>query len=320
MARASSLSGFPEWLPDGRVVEQHVLDSLRRTFELHGFAGIETRAVEPLSQLLRKGETSKEVYLLQRLQEEADDAGEVDAERRLGLHFDLTVPFARYVLEHAGQLSFPFKRYQIQKVWRGERPQDGRFREFVQADIDVVGQTELAYHFEVDIPLVIAEAFAALAEVGVPPVQILVNNRRVVEGFARGLGLVDVEAVLRVVDKLEKIGSQGVAHQLSTEAGASADQAQAVLELAAIRGADLGVVDRVRELAAAAFEALGCEGLARADFFVTGSDVVINEVNTMPGFTPFSMYPLLWERSGLSYTELIDELISLALERPAGLR
>ena len=254
MARPTPLSGFPEWLPDGRVVEQHVLDVLRRTFELHGFAGIETRAVEPLDQLLRKGETSKEVYVLRRLQEEAQDAAApaasgATAGSQLGLHFDLTVPFARYVLENAGHLAFPFRRYQIQKVWRGERPQDGRFREFVQADIDVVGQTELAYHFEVEIPLVIAEAFAALAEVGVPPVQILVNNRRVVEGFARGLGLVDVEAVLRVVDKLEKIGAEGVASQLGVEAGASAEQAQAVLELAAIRGADVEVVDRVRELA-----------------------------------------------------------------------
>ena len=165
MARPTPLSGFPEWLPDGRVVEQHVLDVLRRTFELHGFAGIETRAVEPLDQLLRKGETSKEVYVLRRLQESEERARPVgDTARRtagLGLHFDLTVPFARYVLENAGHLSFPFRRYQIQKVWRGERPQDGRFREFVQADIDVVGAGELPYHYEVELPLVIADAFAS---------------------------------------------------------------------------------------------------------------------------------------------------------------
>src|SRR3954451_20762573 len=98
MARPTPLSGFPEWLPEGRLVEQHVLDVLRRTFELHGFAGIETRAVEPLSQLLRKGETSKEVYLLRRLQEDPEDATTDDLDKQLGLHFDLTVPFARYVL------------------------------------------------------------------------------------------------------------------------------------------------------------------------------------------------------------------------------
>ncbi|MCG7288339.1 histidine--tRNA ligase [Cellulomonas sp. ACRRI] len=248
MARPTPLSGFPEWLPDGRVVEQHVLDTLRRTFELHGFAGIETRAVEPLDQLLRKGETSKEVYVLRRLQEEGD---ETDRSGQLGLHFDLTVPFARYVLENAGHLAFPFQRYQIQKVWRGERPQDGRFREFVQADIDVVGAGDLPYHYEVDLPLVMAEALGALRDIGVPPVRILVNNRRVAEGFYRGIGLTDVEGVLRSIDKLDKIGPEKVADLLVAEAGATPEQARACLDLAAISGGDAGVVDRVRELGAA---------------------------------------------------------------------
>ncbi len=258
MARPTPLSGFPEWLPAGRIVEQHVLTALQRTFELHGFAGIETRAVEPLDQLLRKGETSKEVYVLRRLQEDTPWTGAADAvdaprspdDRQLGLHFDLTVPFARYVLENAGHLAFPFKRYQIQKVWRGERPQDGRFREFLQADIDVVGAGELPYHFEVELPLVIAEALGSLASIGVPPVRILVNNRRVAEGFYRGLGLTDVDGVLRSIDKLDKIGADAVADLLVAETGATAEQAAACLELAGISGADAGVVDRVRDLAA----------------------------------------------------------------------
>ena len=257
MARPTPLSGFPEWLPAGRIVEQHILAALRHTFELHGFAGIETRAVEPLDQLLRKGETSKEVYVLRRLQEDTPWTGAADAvdapraadDRQLGLHFDLTVPFARYVLENAGHLAFPFKRYQIQKVWRGERPQDGRFREFVQADIDVVGAGELPYHYEVELPLVIAEALGSLAAIGVPPVRILVNNRRVAEGFYRGLGLEDVDGVLRSIDKLDKVGADAVAALLVAEAGATPEQAAACLELAAISGADAGVVDRVRELA-----------------------------------------------------------------------
>lgn len=254
MARPTPLSGFPEWLPAERLVEQHVLDVLRRTFELHGFAGIETRAVEPLEQLLRKGETSKEVYTLRRLQETDEErAGRGHRETEgagLGLHFDLTVPFARYVLENAGKLAFPFRRYQIQKVWRGERPQEGRFREFAQADIDVVGQGELPYHLEVELPLVIAEAFAALRDVGVPPVRILVNNRRVMEGFAQGLGVDAVEDVLRALDKLDKVGADAVVAMLREQAGASEEQARALLELASVRGEDESVADVVRELAA----------------------------------------------------------------------
>jgi histidyl-tRNA synthetase len=248
MAKPTPLSGFPEWLPDGRIVEQHVLDTLRHTFELHGFAGIETRAVEPLDQLLRKGETSKEVYVLSRLQEE-DGAARASSEKQLGLHFDLTVPFARYVLENAGKLAFPLRRYQIQKVWRGERPQEGRFREFIQADIDVVGAGELPYHFEVEAPLVMAEALGALAGIGLPPVRILVNNRRVAEGFYRGIGLDDVEGVLRQIDKLDKIGPDKVSGLLVAECGATEDQAKACLALASISGSDVGVIAEVRALA-----------------------------------------------------------------------
>ncbi|WP_456846693.1 histidine--tRNA ligase [Cellulomonas sp. P5_C6] len=270
MARPTPLSGFPEWLPEGRLVEQHVLDVLRRTFELHGFAGIETRAVEPLDQLLRKGETSKEVYVLRRLQEEA--GVEPDRAGTLGLHFDLTVPFARYVLENAGHLAFPFRRYQIQKVWRGERPQDGRFREFVQADIDVVGAGALPYHYEVELPLVMAEALAALQEIGVPPVRILVNNRKVAEGFYRGLGLTDVEAVLRSIDKLDKIGADAVAALLVAEAGADEAQARACLALASISGSDETVIDRVRALAGESNELLD-EGLAELGALVRAAAV-----------------------------------------------
>ena len=241
MARLSPLSGFPEWLPADRAVEAHVLDVLRRTFELHGFAGIETRAVEPVEELLRKGETSKEVYLVSRLQE--DEASDTD--RRLGLHFDLTVPLARYVLENQGKLVFPFKRYQIQKVWRGERPQDGRFREFTQADIDVIGRETLPFHYEVELPLVMAEALSALP---IPPVRIAVNNRKIAEGFYQGIGLTDVEAVLRCIDKLAKIGPDAVAELLASEAGADPEQARQALALATISGTDATVADRVREL------------------------------------------------------------------------
>ncbi|HEU5008992.1 MAG TPA: histidine--tRNA ligase [Jatrophihabitantaceae bacterium] len=237
----TSLSGFPELLPAERFVELAVLDRLRTTFELHGFAPLEARSAEPLDQLLRKGEIDKEVYVLRRLHAESDegDAG-------LGLHFDLTVPFARYVLDNAGHLEFPFRRYQIQKVWRGERPQTGRYREFTQADIDVVAKDELAFHHDVEVARVMAEALAALEFL--PPLRLQVNNRRLIEGFYRGLGATDVPAVMRAIDKLDKVPSDVVAKQLVDEAGLSDEQAAACLQLAEIRSTDTSFVDQVRAL------------------------------------------------------------------------
>src|SRR5690606_18974920 len=208
-----------------------------------GYAGIETRAVEPLESLLSKGETSKEVYLLRRLQADPDEAAA--ASDQLGLHFDLTVPFARYVAEHSGKLTFPFKRYQVQKVWRGERPQDGRFREFTQADIDVVAPGELPAHYEVEVPVVMATAFERLRELGVPQDRISVNNRRVAQGFYEGVGIEDVDGTLRVIDKLDKIGPEKVLAALQVEVGATQQQASACLELASITATDASVADKV---------------------------------------------------------------------------
>jgi histidyl-tRNA synthetase len=244
MSRPSSISGFPEWLPAQRTIELTVVDHIRRTFELYGFAPLETRAVEPLDQLLRKGETSKEVYLLRRLQADSGDAGD-GGDEALGLHFDLTVPFARFVGENAGRLAFPFRRYQMQKVWRGERPQEGRYREFFQADIDVVDRDSLAPHYEAEIPLVAADALRGLP---LPPVRIQVNNRKVCEGFYRGLGVPDPLAALRAVDKVDKIGPARVAELLTSTAGASEAQAKACLALAEISAPDGSFADAVRAL------------------------------------------------------------------------
>jgi histidyl-tRNA synthetase len=238
--KIAPLSGFPELLPEQRVVEQAVLDQLRRTFELHGFASIETRAAEPLEQLLRKGEIDKEVYVLRRLHAAADDDNS-----GLGLHFDLTVPFARYVLENAGKLDFPFRRYQIQKVWRGERPQEGRYREFTQADIDVVSRDVLALHHDVEIARVMAEALSALP---VPAFRLQLNNRKLMEGFFLGLGAPDVASVMRVIDKIDKIPVDVIATMLVDEAGLTATQAQLCLALAEIRTPDSSFVARVRAI------------------------------------------------------------------------
>lgn len=240
MSRPAALSGFPEYLPAQRLVELHVLDTVRRIFELHGFSSVETRAVEPLEQLLRKGEIDKEVYVLRRLH-----AAEDEADAGLGLHFDLTVPFARYVLQHAGQLEFPFRRYQIQKAWRGERPQEGRYREFTQADIDIVGRDTLAFHHEVEVALVMAEVFRALP---CPPAVIQVNNRKLAEGFFRGVGAADPGAALRAVDKLDKVGEERVAAMLVADAGMPEVGAKQCLALARIRTPDTSFVERVRSL------------------------------------------------------------------------
>jgi histidyl-tRNA synthetase len=243
MSKIMPISGFPEWSPANRVVEQYFLDRIRRTFELHGFASLETRAVEPLDTLLSKGETSKEVYLLRRLQADADDPrGASDAQ--LGLHFDLTVPFARYVLENAGKLQFPFRRYQIQKVWRGERPQEGRYREFYQCDIDIVDRDTLPAHYEAEIPLVIGDVFASLP---LPKATIQVNNRKILEGFYQGLGIADPMETMRIVDKLDKIGPAGVLAEL-VAGGVTEAQAKACLALAEISSADGSFAEEVAKL------------------------------------------------------------------------
>lgn len=243
MARPKPISGFPEFLPAGRLVENQVLAAITSTFELHGFAPIETRAVEPLDQLARKGEIDKEIYVVRRLHAQEGDADE------LGLHFDLTVPFARYVLEHSGHLNFPFRRYQVQKVWRGERPQEGRYREFTQADIDIVGRDRLADHHDAEIPLVALDVFGRLhRDLGLPPVSIRVNNRKLSEGFYRGLGIEDTAAVLQRVDKYDKVGPDVVVELLTEQVGLSETQASACVALAGISSEDESFVDQVRAL------------------------------------------------------------------------
>jgi len=237
----TKLSGFPEFLPAERAVELHVLDHLRRVFELHGFANVETRAVETLDTLLRKGEIDKEVYRVSRLQGEPDDGSDRGA---LALHYDLTVPFARYVLEHSNDLDFPFRRWQIQKVWRGERPQQGRFREFTQADIDIVGRGSLPFQADVEVAQVMAEALSGLP---IPALTLQVSNRKVLEGFALGLGIPEPTVVMPVVDKLDKLPRERVLADLQA-VGLAEAQADAILDLAAISGAGADVSARVRAL------------------------------------------------------------------------
>ena len=152
------ISGFPELLPEERRVELDWIDQIRTIFESYGFTSIEPRIVEPIDVLLKQGDTDKEIYTLGRLL----DTPKSDREPTFGLHYDLTIPMARYVAANMEKLDFPFKRYQIQKAWRGERPQDGRFREFMQCDIDVVDTREVPLHFDVEIPAIMNQALASI--------------------------------------------------------------------------------------------------------------------------------------------------------------
>ena len=239
MSKIAPLSGFPELLPEQRVVEREIIASLSRTFELHGFANIETRVVEPIERLAKGGEIDKEIFVLQRLNAEPGATAE------LGMHFDLTVPFARYVLENAGKLEFPFRRYQIQPAWRGERPQEGRYRQFTQADIDIVGRDTLGFHHDVEVVRVMVEALGALP---LPPLSFLVNNRKLIQGFYRGLGITDVTTAIKVIDKLDKLPAETVAQQLVERAGATPEQAEQCLRLASIRVSDTSFVEQVEAL------------------------------------------------------------------------
>jgi histidyl-tRNA synthetase len=297
VARPTPLSGFPEFLPEQRVIEQQVIALLQRSFELHGFAPIETRAVEPLDRLAKGGaDVDKEIYVIQRLhtapeEDPGSDSASRPADRdRLGLHFDLTVPFARYVVENAGQLQFPFRRYQIQKVWRGERPQEGRYREFTQADIDIVDTQTLAVHHDAELPLAALDAFERLhTELGLPPPLMRVNNRRLAQGFYAGLGIDDVAGVLRVVDKLDKIGHRQTHDQLVAETGLSAGQADQCLQLADIRTGDTSFVDRVRSLG------------VRHELLDAGLDELAQVVSTANDEVPGRMVADLSIARGLDY-------------------
>jgi histidyl-tRNA synthetase len=235
------VSGFPELLPEQRLVEQQWIDAIRETFESFGFCSIETPSVEEVEVLVAKGgDADKEIYALRRLH-----ATEDDRDARVALHYDLTVPLARYVAQHQGELVFPFKRYQIQRAWRGERPQEGRYREFYQCDIDVIGNETISIHFDAELPEIIYEAFRRL---GIERVSLHINNRKILEGFYRGLGIEDTVSAIRIVDKLDKIGKDGVRKAMSGELSLPADQIERCLALASIRTTDSSFVDAVGKL------------------------------------------------------------------------
>ncbi len=219
-----TLSGFMELLPQPQQQMERMMDILRRTYSLYGFTPLDTPVIEASEVLLAKGggETEKQIYRFQK--------GDAD----LALRFDLTVPLAKYVALHYNDLSFPFRRYQIGKVYRGERAQRGRFREFYQADIDIIGDGKLDITNEAEIPAIIYQTFTSL---GLKRFQIRVNNRKILNGFYAMLGLTEQSGdIMRTVDKLDKIGAEKVRTLLVDECGVSAESADEILKFIAIAG------------------------------------------------------------------------------------
>ena len=225
-----TLSGFMELLPAPQMQMERIMEILRRTYALYGFTPLDTPAIESAEVLLAKGggETEKQIYRFQK--------GDND----LALRFDLTVPLAKYVAIHAGELCFPFRRYQIGKVYRGERAQRGRFREFYQADIDIIGDGKLSILNEAEIPSIIYRTFRDL---GLERFQIRVNNRKILNGFYEILGLSDRAGdIMRTVDKLDKIGPENVRLVLCEDEGIGAEKADEILKFISIGGGNARVL------------------------------------------------------------------------------
>ena len=226
-----TLSGFMELLPARQMQMERFLQVLRETYSLYGFTPLDTPVIEAAEVLLAKGggETEKQIYRFEK--------GDSD----LALRFDLTVPLAKYVAQNYGVLSFPFRRFQIGKVYRGERAQRGRFREFYQADIDVIGDGQLDIVNEAEIPAIIYRTFTAL---GLQRFQIRVNNRKILGGFYSMLGLSEKAGdIMRTVDKLEKIGPEKVTEILTEDLGVSDADAEAILSFISIRGSNGQVLE-----------------------------------------------------------------------------
>ena len=230
-----TLSGFMELLPAPQAQMERMMQILRETYALYGFYPLDTPVLESSEVLLAKGggETEKQIYRFQK--------GDSD----LAMRFDLTVPLAKYVALNYGQLAFPFRRFQIGKVYRGERAQRGRFREFYQADIDIIGDGQLDIINEAEIPSIIYKTFSRM---GLKRFKIRINNRKVLNGFFAMLGLTERAGdVMRTIDKLEKIGADKVREILVEDCGASAEQADEILKFITIEGGTQGILTMLEQ-------------------------------------------------------------------------
>lgn len=279
------VTGFPEWLPEERLVEQQWFDHIRRVFESYGFCSLETPSVEELDVLRAKGEVDKEIYVIERLHKDESDKSEA----RLALHFDQTVPLARYVAQRFNDLVFPFKRYQIQRVWRGERPQAGRFREFYQCDIDVINVDNLPLHFDAEMPAIIWEVLSGLPGMEGEKIQLRISNRKILLGLLEAWGIANTVEVTRTIDKMEKIGKANV-HQGLLGAGLSMGQANLLLELTGVR---LSEPEKLKSRA----DSLGVTG----GMFNNGIDELCAVLGTLKHLPPDAIVADLSIVRGLDY-------------------
>jgi len=234
IVKPSILPGFMELLPADQILFNKMLDKIRANFEKYGYIPIDTPVIEKSEILLAKGggETEKQIYRFLK--------GDTD----LSLRFDLTVPLARYVAQYFSALTFPFRRYHIGKVYRGERNQKGRFREFYQCDIDIVGNGKLSIFNDAEVPSVIYSTFKDL---GFDSFTIRINNRKVLNGYFDELAINDKTEVLRIVDKLEKIGQEAVVKELE-DLGLSENSIQRLIEFIKIKGSNLEVIEALKSL------------------------------------------------------------------------
>ncbi|PPJ62197.1 histidine--tRNA ligase [Cuspidothrix issatschenkoi] len=274
----STPSGFPEFLPSEKRLEVYLLDIIRKVFESYGFTPIETPAVERLEVLQAKGNQGDNIIygidpiLPPNRQAEKDKSGETGSEAR-ALKFDQTVPFAAYIARHLNELTFPFARYQMDMVFRGERAKDGRFRQFRQCDIDVVARGKLSLLYDAQMPAIITEIFEAI---NIGDFVIRINNRKILTGFFASVGIAEnqIKACIGIIDNLEKIGEAKVKQELD-KVGISSKQTEKIIEFIKIDGNVDDILDKLKHLA---------NNLPEAEQFILGVselETVINGVRNL---------------------------------------
>ena len=258
IVKPTPISGFLEFTPEIQLHLDGLLFEVRKLFSSHGYVPLDTPVVERLEVLAAKGgDVDKEIYSLNRARAKNDDISDAG----VALRYDLTVPFARYVARHFNELIFPFKRFHIGSCFRGERPQDGRYRQFTQADIDIVNPEQLPLSFDADIPLIVNEAIKLM---GVSNYVFGISNRKLLSGYLQGLGVEDLQAAMRILDKIDKVGCDEVVNFLVDGANLKHTVAERAVKIATICTTDTSFISQVKDLGIS--HALLDEGLSELEY------------------------------------------------------